>query len=116
MILDTFFGQLKSIVSFKENGDTKLLEIQETFAEVMMNVIGTKDLYEAWENMYHDSIDGYKTSEGEVTKAEKSDWIVKLPQILYIQLNRLKFEKGEALKILDPLLIEKTIYIDRFLV
>lgn len=44
-----------------------------------MNVLGTKDLYEAWENMYHSIIDDYKTNEGEVTKAEKSDWIVKLP-------------------------------------
>lgn len=28
-----------------------------------MNVLGTKELYEAWENMYHDHIEGYKTPE-----------------------------------------------------
>lgn len=50
----------------------------------MMNVIGTKDLYEAWENLYHDSIEDYKTPEGEVTKAEKTDWIVRVPEVFYI--------------------------------
>lgn len=58
----------------------------------MMNVLGTKELYEAWENMYHDYIEDYRTSEvriyncfkylqGEVAPAEKVDWIVKLPKI-----------------------------------
>lgn len=28
-----------------------------------MTAIGTKELYEAWENMYQDSIEDYKTPE-----------------------------------------------------
>lgn len=28
-----------------------------------MNVLGTKELYEAWENMYQSTIEDYKTSE-----------------------------------------------------
>jgi hypothetical protein len=48
----------------------------------MLNVIGIKDLYEAWENMYHNIINDYKTPEGEKTNAIKIDWISKLPNII----------------------------------
>lgn len=85
MIVDTFFGQLNSTISYLDkSGQQQIQEVKETFAEVMMNVIGTKDLYEAWENLYHDSVDDYKTSEGETTRAEKTDWIVRVPEVFYI--------------------------------
>jgi len=54
--------------------------------------LGTKDMYEAWENMYHDTIEDYKTTEGDVTPATKVDWITKLPKVFCMQLNRLKYE------------------------
>ena len=33
----------------------------------MLSVLGTKNMYEAWENMYKDVIEGYETPEGEKT-------------------------------------------------
>jgi len=32
-----------------------------------------------------------------------------------MQLNRLKFEQGNPVKSLDPLIVEQTLYVDRFL-
>jgi hypothetical protein len=29
----------------------------------MLNVLHTKEMYEAWENMYHNTIEDYKTPE-----------------------------------------------------
>jgi hypothetical protein len=46
----------------------------------------------------------------------KVDWITKLPKVLCMQLNRLKFEQGMPVKVLDPLIVEKVIYPDRFIV
>jgi hypothetical protein len=36
-------------------------EVYEHFAEILMNVIDIKDLYEAWENMYQNTIEGFTT-------------------------------------------------------
>ncbi len=82
----------------------------------MLNVLGTKEMYEAWENMYHNTIEDYQTNEGDVSSAIKVDWITKLPKVFCMQLNRLKYEEGNPVKILDPMMIEKTLYVDRFLI
>lgn len=82
----------------------------------MLNVLGTKEMYEAWENMYHNTIEDYQTNEGDVSQAIKVDWITKLPKVFCMQLNRLKYEEGNPVKILDPMIIEKTLYVDRFLI
>jgi len=37
--------------------------VRDVFAEVIMNVLGTKDLYEAWEKSYQATIDDYRTTE-----------------------------------------------------
>lgn len=54
IISDTFFGLVNSQISFldKESGQNKQIVTEEPFEEIMMNVIGIKDMYEAWENMY----------------------------------------------------------------
>jgi hypothetical protein len=63
-IADTFFGHLQSYIHYKnKNGEEKFQEVRESFADVLLNALSTKDLYEAWENMYQDLIDGYKTPE-----------------------------------------------------
>jgi hypothetical protein len=82
----------------------------------MLNVLNTKNMYEAWENMYQDQIEDYQTPEGEKTPALKVDWISRLPQVFSIQLNRLKFEDNLAVKALSPMIIEKTIHADRFMI
>ena len=50
----------------------------------MMSVIGIKDLYEAWEKMYQNTIDGYSTSQGDKVQAVKVDWIEQLPKVLFM--------------------------------
>jgi uncharacterized UBP type Zn finger protein len=90
--------------------------VQDSFVEVMLNVLNTKNMYEAWENMYQDQIEDYQTPEGEKTPALKVDWISRLPQVFSIQLNRLKFEDNLAVKVLSPMIIEKTIHADRFMI
>ena len=44
------------------------------------------------------------------------EWIEKLPKVISMQMNRLKYEGGNAVKELTPMIIEPTIYPDRFLV
>lgn len=46
--------------------------------------------------------------------ANKVEWITKLPKVLCIQLNRLKYEGGQVTKVLDPLDLEKVIHMDRY--
>lgn len=53
MIAETFFGQLQSFIQYKDCAQNlQYQEVNETFAEVMLSIIGTKDMYESWENMY----------------------------------------------------------------
>jgi uncharacterized UBP type Zn finger protein len=82
----------------------------------MLSVLNTKNMYESWENMYQDHIEDYQTPEGEKAPAHKVDWITRLPQVFSMQLNRLKFEDNNAVKVLSPMIIEKTIYADRFMI
>lgn len=82
----------------------------------MMSALRTKNMYEAWEEMYQNVIDGYQTPEGETTQAVKVDWITKLPKVFSLQLNRLEYVNNNAEKVLTPLIIEPTIYADRFLI
>ena len=89
--------------------------MQEVFAEILLNVIGIKDLYEAWENHYYNLLEDYKGNDGEKCKAQKVEWIQKLPRIINMQMNRIMFDKGNAEKINSQMTIEPIIYADRFL-
>ena len=52
-IVDTFFGEITSFITYQDANEGKHVQtVKEHFAEILMNVIGIKDLYEAWENMY----------------------------------------------------------------
>ena len=61
-------------------------------------------------------IEDYQTPDNEKTPAVKVDWITRLPQVFSMQLNRLKFEDNNAVKVLSPMPIEKTIHADRFMI
>lgn len=65
--------------------------MNETFNDVMLSVIGTRNMYEAWENMSYAIIEGYNTPENETAQAHKDEWITKFPRVLSMQLNRLRF-------------------------
>ncbi len=73
-------------------------------------------MYEAWEDLYQNTIDDYLTPDNEKTQALKTDWIKKLPKTFSVQLNRLKYEDNNAVKVLSPMILEPVIYADRFLI
>ena len=53
-----------SYIQYKDkSGEDKIQQITEAFLEIMINVLGTKELYEALENMYYSTIDDYSTPE-----------------------------------------------------
>ena len=50
---ENFFGQLNSFIKYRQGEEFKEVEKKsEPFAEILLNVIGLKDIYEAWERMY----------------------------------------------------------------
>ena len=113
---DTFIGELKSILQYQSPlGETKYIEVGDIFVEVMMSAHKTKNMYEAWENLYQNQIEGYQTPEGDTATATKVDWITKLPSVFSLQINRLTYVNNNAEKFLTPLNIEPVIYADRFL-
>jgi len=64
IISQTFLGQLTSLLDYKDkNNDAKVQEIKEVFSEIMLNVIGFNNLYEAWESMCYNYVEDYKTPE-----------------------------------------------------
>lgn len=83
---------------------------------VMLSVLKTKNMYEAWEDLYQNKIDDYLTPDNERTQAMKTEWIKKLPKMFSVQMNRLKFEDNNAVKVLSPMNVEPIIYADRFLI
>ena len=82
----------------------------------MLSVLKTKNMYEAWEDLYQDKIDDYLTPDNERAQAIKTEWIKKLPKMFSVQMNRLKFEDNNAVKVLTPMIVEPVIYADRFLI
>ena len=63
VVAETFYGQLSSFIKYKDtNGQEQMVKKkEEPFAEILLNVIGIKDLYESWENMYQNAIEDYET-------------------------------------------------------
>lgn len=111
-----FFGKLQESITYIENNK----EITNTDDIVMGPIIldvSHKDLYSSWENFSHASIDEFKISNGTIAKAVKTYWIVRSPETLCFQLQRVGFNKEKGLeKINNVFRFEKEIYIDRFLI
>jgi len=55
--------------------------------------------------------------QGEITKVEGNSWIQRPPEFLFVQLNRVSFDKesGFPLKLNDKFNFEKELYLDRFI-
>lgn len=84
-VADTFIGSLKSILQYRTStGEQKNVVVEDMFIEVMVSALKTKNMYEAWEDMYQNQIEGYQSPEGEITNATKVDWITKLPSVFSI--------------------------------
>lgn len=62
MITNYFRGKIRRIITFdRPDGRTKVKEkIIDSFAAILIRVIGFKDLYTAWEDQVISVIDDYK--------------------------------------------------------
>lgn len=102
--------------SHKDGRKHSRQKVLDSFAAVMVRVVGFKELYEAWENQCRSDIENFKeTSDGEAATVRQTDWIEKVPKVLCLQLNRLDYKDAEPFKHRHKVAVEKTIYVDRFM-
>jgi len=78
IVSNSFRGRIRQIISFK--GTDGLIKEKETvldsFAAILVRVVGFKDLYEAWEEQYQSTIDGFKENEkAEPTLAKQKEFL-----------------------------------------
>jgi uncharacterized UBP type Zn finger protein len=120
VITVNFKGRIREIMKYQgADGTQKIKEkLVDSFATIMVGVIGYKEVYEAWENEYKSVIDDFR-EEGtsNITQANSSNWLEQIPQVLCLQLNRLEYDEKhkEQVKSRHKVEIEKTLYIDRFM-
>lgn len=65
VIAETFFGKLKSFIQYRLTGEQeeKFVEVQDSFVEVMLSALNTKNMYEAWDSSVQCQIEDYQTPE-----------------------------------------------------
>lgn len=98
VITNVFKGRIRQIMKFKgSDGVEKVKEnLIDSFAAIMVRVIGYKELYEAWENQYTSQIDDFKESDQiSSTQAVQTEWLELVPKVLCLQLNRLDYTEME---------------------
>ena len=91
----------------------------------MIRVIGFKDIYSAWESQVISIIDEYleddNTTQGRDSKSKyvqaiQTEFIVKAPKVLCLQLNRVDFQNEKVFKHKNKVEIYKQIELDRFMI
>ena len=91
---------------------------QKEFTDIMLNFSSPEvsDFYQVWEQAYSDEIENFRVSDDRMATVTKFDWLVKVPSVLTMQINRLSYcrETGKASKSLHNVPIDKVIYPDRF--
>jgi len=113
-----FFGRMNQFMTYHQDGEEMVEKKDLIFGPIIIDV-AAKNLYAAIEHYCSFIIDDYRTPNGgEVTRAEGKLWISKPPELLFVQLNRVVFDKkkGAPVKINDPFSFEKEIYLDRFMI
>ena len=95
----------------------------DNFAVFQIHLEGYNDLHEAWENSFQQVMDGVKddirleTQQSEhLYQATRTSWFDQLPKVMCLQMNRLKYEQGNPVKLRHKSKIEKTLYVDRYLI
>ena len=61
--------------------------------------VAHKDLYSAWEYTLAESLEDFKNEIGEVTHAFKRNTLIRVPTILFYQIQRVKYELEKGQKI-----------------
>lgn len=128
-ISQNFKGKIKQIITYTgTDGQEKTKEsINDFFAAILIRVIGFKEIYEAWEEQYQSALEGYNANESlyistqqsqnkhEQSEAFQREWLIQVPKVLCLQLNRIEYKDQELIKNRNKCAIEKTLYIDRFM-
>ena len=119
IVTQYFRGRTRSIITYQDedNKSCSHEKIEQSFAAIMVGVIGFKDLYSAWENQIISTIPDYKAEDDSDYKvdAEQSEYLEVAPKVICLQMNRLEYKDGEQIKHRHKVDIEKTIMLDRFM-
>jgi hypothetical protein len=112
----SFFGNLTSILKWTDDGVVNERKNFDKFQNILLNVQNEKDIYAAWEKEHRGIIDNFQPSPDEnPVVAEKVDWIESLPEVMILQLNRVKFWDNRPIKTTHRVPIMAELYPDRFL-
>lgn len=132
LISQNFRCKLRRVISYTgSDGKNRSIEkVVDNFAAIMVNVIGFKDVFNAWEEQVETTIDdfkedlsitsqssvvAYRAAENQHVKAFQAEYFEQVPKVLCLQLNRLEFTGKEPIKHKHRVEIEKQISIDRFM-
>lgn len=117
-IVTTFFygKQIEELHFQESSGEPVNMVVNAIFGQVMLDV-EEKDLYYAWDSACHSEIEEFITPQGHRTSAQQDVWLDRLPAILLVQINRVKFDRatGGPVKVHSKFTYPKTLYPDRFL-
>jgi len=117
-IYNTFFGTF-GIFTKALDKDGKIVEsvTNTTFGQIIIDA-NSSNIYDGWEKNYYTEVEDFQTPTGFVTKAEQQYWITKRPTVLFMQIQRLTYDRAlkKPKKLNNPVSFDKTIYLDRFMI
>ena len=117
LVSQLFYAKQHEIVTAKEvDGQKLIFENIAIFGQLNLDV-NKKELYRAWEDVYHTMIEEYATPSGHKTFAIQEVWPEKLPGILLFQIQRVRYDptSKQSIKVNTPFTFPCTIVGDRFL-
>ena len=96
IITTNFKGRIRQMITFKgQDGTEKVKEtVIDSFAAILVRVVGFKDLYEAWEQQYQSTIEDFRENDtilstggnlvpgSSETQAVQTEWIEQVPKVL----------------------------------
>ena len=117
IVTTLFYGKQIEELHYQEpSGDFTHTTMNAIFGQIMLDV-EEKDLYYAWDSACHSEIEDFITPQGQKTAAKQDVWLERLPTILLVQVNRVKFDRttGNAVKLHSKFTFPKMLFPDRFL-
>ncbi len=116
-VYNTFFGRCQIVRRAREKDGSAIdLTSESTFGPVLVSAT-ERDVYDGWDANNFTVIEEYQTPKGFLTRAEQEYWITRAPNVLFMQIQRVVFDKEAKAprKVFNPVHFYKTIYIDRYM-